>query len=886
MTMICKGFIYFNQGEYDNSEIYFANIADNERSNSNLNKHVIVLAKIGRALNFYNKANYSKAADIFISLIKDYDFINENILESLAICYYNLGKLKKAKDIFMKILSVNPENYKTLTYLAILDLSEIQKNPDSLDRIFKNLKNAYILDDDSEFHFLLITMTNIFLMCDKIAEAEELCTKLNKILEYGEMKASKKESKEKYRKDFDEIKSAIYCVNAKLNHLKRNYSEAFNWYTRAVQTNARNIEAQFGLGQLYLNMTNYTEAEKCFEICKNDPETINSFEVNKYLAFIYARTKKKQLDNTIDLFKKAIEIKNDDTDCYIELAQLLEFKKPEESLKLYQDVLILIRENPDQNNNKLYNTKDIMPELLNNIAAIKIRLGHTSEVEGIINEALSYLKKRNTTELNEDEKIHRTSLELTLCFNLAVYYENKNEFGDAYNNYKKIIGANPYFVDAYIKLGLLAKMRGNKAKAFDYYKQAIDKHFTNPGTKDQKIIPVMGKPITPLLLTAHLHLQNGSENEALNTLNDIVKHYDDKDIYTLVFFGNIFYELAIQIRSKQSEFNSRLGRALELYIQAIELDKYNSYAANGIANVLAEFNMGSQALDTYKNITEKHQNNHNAFINEALIYINDNKFEKASIILNKLLKKHFNNNNQEVENLLAKTYIDMKDFDKAVKVLKDLIFKHPENIYYKFNYALCLRAKSEEILMRNERRVEETEDAIRNLEKAIPIFNEACCMRKEVNSNFRNEKEEKFYKSVEFLYKCSEVLEASKLSLTNANEILENDKIRQQGIINKIEENRKRFTQILANQKEMDEKQQEELRKKMEENEKLAESVKQMAEIITQKKAELQVQQAAKKKGAKKDDNFVIENKEESSIKAGNDDGESQSESRKKVLLL
>jgi tetratricopeptide (TPR) repeat protein len=222
MTVICKGFVYFNQGDYDNSENYFTNVENFARS-GNLDKHIVILAKIGKALNCYNKANYSKAAEIFISLIKEYDFINENILESLAICYYNLGKLKKAKDIFEKVLTVNPQNYKTMTYLAIVNLSEIMKNPNNLDRIFKNLKNAYILDEDSEFHFLLISITNIFLMCGKINEAEELCVKLNKLLEHGEMKSNKTDKKDKYRKDFDDIKSAIYCINGKIKHLKVNF---------------------------------------------------------------------------------------------------------------------------------------------------------------------------------------------------------------------------------------------------------------------------------------------------------------------------------------------------------------------------------------------------------------------------------------------------------------------------------------------------------------------------------------------------------------------------------------------------------------------------------------------------------------------------------------
>jgi tetratricopeptide (TPR) repeat protein len=798
MTMICKGFVYFNQGDYDNSEIYFNNIADNVKS-SNLNKHIIILAKIGSGLNCYNKANYSKAADIFISLIKEYDFINENVLESLAICYYNIGKLKKARDIFIKILQMNPKNYKTMTYLAILDLSDIIKNPSNLDGIFEYLRNAYILDEDAEFHFLLISITNIFLMCGKLIEAEELCTKLNKLLEYGEMKVNKKQTKEKYRKDYDDIKSAIYCINAKIKHLKKNTKEAYSFYTKAVQTNNRNIEAQFGLGQIYLLMGNYLEAEKYFEICKNDPDTINSFEVNRYLAFIYAKTKKKQLDNIIDLFRKALEIKKDDTDCYIELAQLLEFKKPEESLKLYHEVLKLIKSNQVENINRLYNISDILPELLNNIAALRIRLNSDQEVESIINEALSLVKaKKTNNNLKSEEIIHLNSLELTLYFNLAIYFENRNEFGEAYRYYKTIIKENPYFVDAYSKLGLLSKLRGNKLKALDYFKQANEKHFTKPGTKEQKLIPIMVKPITPVLLTAHTHAENGNEGEALNCLNEIIKYYDDKDVYTLIFIGNIFYELACQIRSKQTEFNSRLAKSLELYVQALELDKYNSYAANGVANILSEFNILNQSLDMYKSITEKHSTNYNAFINEALLYINDYKFDKANIILNKLLKKFFKNNNPSVENLLAKTLIEMKEFDKADKVLKDLIFKHPESIYYKFNYGLCLRAKAEEILMRPERRVSETEFAIENLEIVIPIFESSCYMRKEVSANFKNEKEDKFYKQVEFFYKCSEVLEASRLSLSNAREILENDRIREQDIITKIEENRIRFQRLLV----------------------------------------------------------------------------------------
>ena len=37
MTMICKGFLFFAQGDYDNSEMYFSNISENDK---NVNKNI------------------------------------------------------------------------------------------------------------------------------------------------------------------------------------------------------------------------------------------------------------------------------------------------------------------------------------------------------------------------------------------------------------------------------------------------------------------------------------------------------------------------------------------------------------------------------------------------------------------------------------------------------------------------------------------------------------------------------------------------------------------------------------------------------------------------------------------------------------------------------
>lgn len=422
MTMICKGFLYFIQGDYDNSEIYFSNIADNDKYNT-LNKSIIILAKLGKALNSYNKMNYSKAIDCFVTLIRDYDYINESVLESLGICYYNLGKLKKSKEIFQKVIELNPNNIKVLTYLASIDLVDLEHDTDSITRAYEKIKVAYLQEENSDFHFLLINFANILLMGGKIDQAEELCGKLNHLLEHGEMKLLKKQQKDKYRKDLEEIKSAVFSINAKIHHLKKNYNEAFSWYNKAIQINSKNLDAQFGLGQIYLYMQNLNEAEKCFEACRIDQETSNSFEINKYLAYIYARTKKKETDKTIEMFKKALEVKKDDIDCFIELAQLLEFKKPQESLKLYEQVLGVLHGNKDIIRNTLYNVDDILPEVLNNISTIKIRLNLFDDVEKLLGDALNLIKKQKEVvkmQLENKEKVSGDKVKYYIYIRLIV----------------------------------------------------------------------------------------------------------------------------------------------------------------------------------------------------------------------------------------------------------------------------------------------------------------------------------------------------------------------------------------------------------------------------------------------------------------------------------
>ena len=318
--------------------MYFSNICDNTKD---VPKNIVILAKLGRGLNSYNQGNYSRAIEFFTNLIKEEDYCNENILQMLGICYYYNKKVKKAKEIFEQILAFYPNNYKVKTYLNVINLGDIENEnfDENFDKSFAELIEAYQQNDYNDFSIplLLIKLVDLLLLAKKYTEAEILCQKLNSQLKQGEFKyktPNEATKTEKTKKDYSDIKSAIYTINAKYLLCKGNTKEAFEFFFRSIELNNLNIEAQFCLGQLYLIKYSFSDAEKSFEICKKilDENKLTSFKVLKYLAYIKSKLHYKEIDSTIDMYKKAIATKNDDLDCYIELAELLNLRNPNESL--------------------------------------------------------------------------------------------------------------------------------------------------------------------------------------------------------------------------------------------------------------------------------------------------------------------------------------------------------------------------------------------------------------------------------------------------------------------------------------------------------------------------------------------------------------------------
>ena len=667
-------------------------------------------------------------------------------------------------------------------------------------------------------------------------------------------------------------------------------------------------------------MQNHSEAEKCLELCSKELEnSASSFEIKKLMAFACSKSAKKQ-DESIKIISEAIT-NSDDIDCYLEIAQLQEGKKPAESLALYEKLLSFLNTGNSQNtfeDKTFENLKDIKPELLINIASLKLRMKELNKTEEYLNEALKIVKhvlekeekeekclkeekelkveesSNNLKDQDTTKKIRFKALELSIYFNLAIYNELKHEFGEAYCFYKKLLKLNPNFTEAYMKLGELAKLRGNEKKFHDYLDEAISKHYQVIEAKDNRpkeipaekklIFPSLLKPINPKLIKIQSLLDSGKEDEAIKLASSILDQYNDKDCYTQILLGNIFYKKAFKYRigimqdKNRTAYFFHLNKALELYHQALENDKYNCYAAIGIANILAEYNLTKESHEIYKTVSDFQPNNINSTINEALIYMNENQFEKAIINLNKVLKKNYNGLNPEIEVMLIKCYRDNKDFNIALKMIKSLMFRYPDNLIYKINYALTLKIQAEEILGKNERKTDETEEAIKNLDEAIPIFMEITQLKRDVKDRIVSD-----FKIITVDYlrtNCSEFLDFTKDTKGKAEEILKSDRIQEERTTQKNKENKKKWESLLLDEKRtLEEKQEIELRKQLENEEDLAKELEDKALEL------FKIQTKKKSKGGKKkkdEENQIIDDTEQNNNE-GNYDGAMDNEDNESV---
>lgn len=341
------------------------------------------------------------------------------------------------------------------------------------------------------------------------------------------------------------------------------------------------------------------------------------------------------------------------------------------------------------------------------MGTLRLEVGKVAEAYDAFQQAIKNCNQ--LLELRPDDQ-RALAVKITAKFNLGCWFEQNFRLGDASEQFKQVVQLEPSYVDAYLKLSQLARDRGDVKRAVELIEEAKRNQIKKP---EQFALPVNQGCLKGKLL---------SDVSELDKAYEEFKFVADKlckgDSYALVGLANINYEQSTRCRENLQHQEMLLKKAMDKYVNVLEIDEANAYAALGVANVLAEHNKLSEALEIYKSLKETCPALAHVLVNQAHLQVEAKNFEGAINLYLKALEKFPGNANLEVELFLSKAYFKMGAFEKCKKLLNCLVHRHPNDVRLRFNLALCLMEQAMETFNKQFRKVAETKEAVKQLHQS------------------------------------------------------------------------------------------------------------------------------------------------------------------------
>ena len=119
--------------------------------------------------------------------------------------------------------------------------------------------------------------------------------------------------------------------------------------------------------------------------------------------------------------------------------------------------------------------KDTPIEMLNNIGSLHYRLNNHEQSRIWFEKGISYAEQAR-----EVEPAYANSILVTMRYNLARVCEASFEFDKAETLYKEILREHPKYVDCVLRLGCMARDRGQIYSASDWFKDALEINHNSP----------------------------------------------------------------------------------------------------------------------------------------------------------------------------------------------------------------------------------------------------------------------------------------------------------------------------------------------------------------------------------------------------------------------
>ncbi|XP_030056843.1 RNA polymerase-associated protein CTR9 homolog [Microcaecilia unicolor] len=629
-------------------------------------------ALLGKACISFNKKDYRGALAYYKKALRTNPGCPAEVRLGMGHCFVKLNKLEKARLAFSRALELNSKCVGALVGLAVLELNN--KEADSIKNGVQLLSRAYTIDPSNPM--VLNHLANHFFFKKDYSKVQHLALHA---FHNTEVEAMQAESCYQLARSF---------------HVQEDYDQAFQYYYQATQfASSSFVLPFFGLGQMYIYRGDKENASQCFEkVLKAYP---NNYETMKILGSLYAASEdQEKRDIAKSHLKKVTEQYPDDVEAWIELAQILEQTDIQNALSAYGTATRILQEKVQA---------DVPPEILNNVGALHFRLGNLGEAKKYFLASLDRAK----AEAEHDEHYYN-AISVTTSYNLARLYEAMCEFHEAEKLYKNILREHPNYVDCYLRLGAMARDKGNFYEASDWFKEALQINQDHPDAWS---------------LIGNLHLAKQEWGPGQKKFERILKQPSTQnDTYSMLALGNVWLQTLHQPTRDREKEKRHQDRALAIYKQVLRNDSKNLYAANGIGAVLAHKGYFREARDVFAQVREATADISDVWLNLAHIYVEQKQYISAVQMYENCLRKFYKHQNTEVLLYLARALFKCGKLQECKQTLLKARHVAPSDTVLMFNVALVLQRLATSVLKDEKSNLKEVLNAVKELELAHRYF--------------------------------------------------------------------------------------------------------------------------------------------------------------------
>lgn len=629
-------------------------------------------ALLGKACISFNKKDYRGALAYYKKALRTNPGCPAEVRLGMGHCFVKLNKLEKARLAFGRALELNSKCVGALVGLAVLELNN--KEADSIKNGVQLLSRAYTIDPSNPM--VLNHLANHFFFKKDYSKVQHLALHA---FHNTEVEAMQAESCYQLARSF---------------HVQEDYDQAFQYYYQATQfASSTFVLPFFGLGQMYVYRRDKENAAQCFEkVLKAYP---NNYETMKILGSLYATSDdQEKRDVAKGHLKKVTEQYPDDVEAWIELAQILEQTDIQGALSAYGTATRILQEKVQA---------DVPPEILNNLGALHFRLGNLGEAKKYFLASLERAKAEG-----EHDEHYYNAISVTTSYNLARLYEAMCEFHEAEKLYKNILREHPNYVDCYLRLGAMARDKGNFYEASDWFKEALQINQDHPDAWS---------------LIGNLHLAKQEWGPGQKKFERILKQPSTQnDTYSMLALGNVWLQTLHQPTRDREKEKRHQDRALAIYKQVLRNDAKNLYAANGIGAVLAHKGYFREARDVFAQVREATAEISDVWLNLAHIYVEQKQYISAVQMYENCLKKFYKYQNTEVLLYLARALFKCGKLQECKQMLLKARHVAPSDTVLMFNVALVLQRLATLVLKDEKSNLKAVLSAVKELELAHRYF--------------------------------------------------------------------------------------------------------------------------------------------------------------------